>query len=200
MNIIAKSDLQMLMESSRGPCASLFLPTHRLGAETRQNPLRLKKALREIENRLPVYGLRSNEMQLSLDPLQDMVKDELFWQYQEAGLALFRSLDVFSYHCLPFRVQQEVIVSRRFHFKPLLSLLSDVERFYILALSQYGIRLFQATPYSTSEAALPDAVPRNLLEIARSDGSEKYLQFHTNAPVGRGSRRRTLFHGHGGGC
>jgi hypothetical protein len=44
-----------------------------------------------------------------------------------------------------------VIVSERFHVKPLLPLLSGDGRFYVLALSQNEIRLLQGTRYSVEQ-------------------------------------------------
>jgi hypothetical protein len=43
-----------------------------------------------------------------------------------------------------------VVVTDRFHIKPLLPLLSGDGRFYVLALSQSEVRLLQGTRYSVS--------------------------------------------------
>jgi hypothetical protein len=90
-----------------------------------------------------------------------------------------------------------VVVGKRFHIKPLLPLLSGDGRFYVLAISQNEVRLFQGTRYSVSEVELKGA-PENLAETLRSDEAGKQIQFHTGTPRGMG-KRAAIFYGHGGG-
>jgi hypothetical protein len=89
------------------------------------------------------------------------------------------------------------VVGERFHLKPLLPLLSGDGRFYVLALSQAEVRLFQCTRYSVGEVAL-ESIPGSLAEALRYDDPERQLQFHTGTPTGTG-KRAALFHGHGVG-
>ena len=93
--------------------------------------------------------------------------------------------------------QELVVVSDRFHVKPLLPIFIADGRFYILALSQNEVRLLQGTRYSSREIAL-EGVPGNLAEALRFDDPEKQLQFHTGTPAGKG-KRPAMFHGHGVG-
>lgn len=90
-----------------------------------------------------------------------------------------------------------MVVSDRFHIKPLLPLLSGDGRFYVLALSQNEVRLIQGTRYSVSEVDL-EGVPESLAEALRYNDPEKRLQFHTSTrtPGGKGERP-AMFHGHG---
>jgi hypothetical protein len=62
--------------------------------------------------------------------------------------------------------------------KPLLPLLSGDGQFYILALSQNGVRLLQGTRYSVSEVELED-IPGDLAETLRHDDHGQPLPFHT---------------------
>ncbi|MBD0390536.1 MAG: hypothetical protein ICV54_29560, partial [Nostoc sp. C3-bin3] len=86
----------------------------------------------------------------------------------------------------------------RFHLKPLMSLLTGDGQFYILALSQNLVRLFQATRFSIREIELED-VPTSIAEALRYDDPEKSLQFHTGTPQGGSGSRAAIFHGHGAG-
>ena len=95
MDMITQRDIQRLAETPQGWCVSLFPPTHRAGVETQQDPLRLKNMLREAEERLLAYSLRSTEAKDLLDPLQAQINYSLIWQYQSDGLALFRAPDAF---------------------------------------------------------------------------------------------------------
>ncbi len=106
---------------------------------------------------------------------------------------------MFRYYRLPLNFDALVVVTNRFHIKPLLPLFSSDGQFYVLALSQNEVRLLQGTRYSVSEVNL-ERVPTSLTEALRYDDPEKRRQFHTSTrtPGSRGERPAT-FHGHGAG-
>jgi len=54
---------QTFLNSHPDRCVSLYMPTHRAGRETEQDPIRYKDLLREAEERLMANGLRSPEVQ-----------------------------------------------------------------------------------------------------------------------------------------
>jgi hypothetical protein len=169
----------------------------RLGAETQQNPIRFKNLLRQVEDRLLALGMRRQDALDLLQPVRQLDTDD-FWQHQSDGLAIFRSPHQFHYYCLPLALPELTVVTDRFHLKPLLQLLSGDGKFYILALSQNQIRLFQGTRYSVSELQLPE-MPTSMAEALQYDDPEKNLQFHTRTPQGSSGDRAAIFHGHGAG-
>jgi hypothetical protein len=83
----------------------------------------------------------------------------------------------------------------------LVPLLSGNGRFYLLALSQNEIRLFQGTRYTFEDVILTENVPRSLAEALWYEDPEKQQQFHmaTAAPGQPGGVRPAIFHGHGVG-
>jgi len=164
---------------------------------TKQDPIRFKNLLREAEKRLNEIGIRSVEAKKLLKPAKALIKDGLFWQYQADGLAMFVSHRLFYYHRLPLKFDELLVVTDRFHIKPLLPLFSHEGQFYILALSQNEVRFFQCTRHSVEEVELEN-VPRCLSEALQYDDPEKQLQFHTRAPTA-GGERAAMFHGHGAG-
>ena len=178
MNVLTRNNLKLLMEVHKGPCVSVFMPTHRSGPETQQDPIRLKNLIREAEERLIARGLRAPEAKELLGPAERLLRDGLFRQHQSDGLAMFLSLGVFHYYPLPFVFEELVIVTDRFHIKPLLPLLSGDGRYFVLALSQNKIRLLQSTHYSVSELDVAD-LPENLAETLRDDDSWKDLHMHS---------------------
>jgi len=201
MNIPSKSELRGLMEQHNGPCISMFLPTHRVG-EAQQNILRLRNQIREAGHRLLLCNLRASKTEVLLEPMQALLEDEDFWLHPGDGLALFRSPDVFRAYHLPCHFKEQVIVTNYFYLKPLLPLLTDDGRFYILALSHNDVRLLVGTRYSVSETTLPETVPRSLDEAMQYDESDNELQYHSSSSglsIGKGGRRPTIFHGQGVG-
>lgn len=197
MKSLQREELKMLAERREGPCVSIYMPTHRAFPETKQDPIRFKNLLREAEERLKAAGLPSQGAKKLLRQAKTLIKDGLFWQYQADGLAAFVSSDLFYHYRLPLKFDELLVVTDRFHIKPLLPLLSQEGRFYILALSQNEVRFFQCTRYNVKEME-PKNVPRSLSEALKYDDPEKQLQFHTRAQA-VGGERAAMFHGHGVG-
>ncbi len=68
MELLPRGELEKLVEERGGPCVSIFLPTHRGGTQTQQDPIRLKKLLGEVREDLLAKGLRSTEVDQILGP------------------------------------------------------------------------------------------------------------------------------------
>jgi hypothetical protein len=204
MNVLTKADLRMLMEKSGPVCVSIYMPTKRVGREIGQNPIRLKNLLDTAEDRLAENGLSPLQVQDLLEPVHTLLWNGWFWKHQNDGLAIFISPQRFERYRLPFGFEELVVVANRFHVKPLLQLLSNDGSFYVLALSQGEIRLFQGTRYTVNEVELKD-VPESLAEVLKWDDLEKRLQYHTSTQTPGGARvrpsikseRPAIFHGHG---
>jgi hypothetical protein len=185
MNVFTRNDLSLLMETHKGPCVSIFMTMHRAGAETHQDPIRFKNLLREAEQRLIARGLSVPEASGLLKPAEKRLESGVFREHQSDGLAMFLSLQVFRYYLLPFVFDELVVVTDRFHIRPLLPLLSGDGRYYVLAVSQNKVRLLRGTRHSISEIDLGD-VPENLAETLRDDDSWKDLQMHSSKSTGKG--------------
>jgi hypothetical protein len=188
-----------LIDDRGTPRISVFLPTHERGPETQQDPIRLSNLLDEAERSLADGGVR-NAVAL-LEPARRLLKDDDFWLHQGRGLAVFLSPAGLRLFRLPIELREKVVVSDRFHVKPLLPLLTGDGRFHILALSQARVRLFEASRDSIRELDLHD-VPESLRDVVGYDWEERSLQFH---PATRGGRPGTgagagagvVYHGHG---
>jgi hypothetical protein len=196
MSLLSVNEIRILMEKTEGLCVSILMPTHRSGEQVRQDPIRLKNLIREAHSQLTNVGLTSKETKKLLEPVEELLRGDFFWQHQNDGLAIFSSAGLFRCYRLPLPFDELVVVTHHFHIKPLLPLLTSDGRFYVLALSQNTVRLIEGTRYTASEVALED-MPESLADIIRYN-SERNLQLHTAAPVGKGEKS-TIFHGHGGG-
>ena len=198
MNLLAIDELTTLATESNSTCISIYTPMERLGAETQQNPIRFKNLVRQAEEQLLAMGMSEQDAKELLQPVHELDTYE-FWQHQSDGLAILLSPNQFRYYCLPIAFPELTVVTERFHLKPLLQLLSGDGQFYILALSQNQVRLFQGTRYHVNEVELTD-VPTNIAEALQYDDPEKSLQFHTASSQGSsGGDGSAIFHGQGGG-
>ena len=191
MNLLSGDELKTLMERQEGLCVSIFMPTHRKGTETQQNQIRYKNLLRKAEEQLIQSELRPQEVKEFLKPAHELLGDAPFWQNQSDGIAVFLSPLSFNFYMLPINFEELVVVTNRFHVKPLIPAISGNIEFYILAVTQKNVRLIECSRYSAEEIDL-EKVPGDLAELFRFDAVEKESQFHTRM-------HSAAFQGHGGG-
>jgi len=168
------------MEKQEGLCVSIYMPTHHKGSETQQNQIRYKNLLRVTEEKLTASDLRPQEAKELLKPAIDLISDVPFWQNQSDCLAVFLSPLSFTFYRLPMQYDELVVVSDRFHIKPLIPAFSDNPEFYVLAICQSSVRLIDCSRYSAEEVEL-QGVPDNLDEALNLDEFEKHRQRHTGS-------------------
>jgi len=197
MDLISRRELSTLLASQDGLHVSIFMPTERRGAETQQNPIRLKNLLREAHGLLEEKGLANGGADELLAPARRLIDDFDFWQHQEDGLALFLTDGLVRSYRLPLRFTELAAVEDRFHLKSLFPLFNEEAHFYILALSQNRVRLFEGTRYEVHEVELGE-VPQSLADALGYDLTESHLQFHTGTSAA-GSGRAAIYHGQGAG-
>lgn len=196
MTLMLTDELKDLLRH-KGICVSIYMPTHERGSETQQDSIRLKNLLRKAEEQLSGGEMRAASVKELLEPAHKLLQDTHFWNHQKCGLALFLSEGISRQICFPESFDELVVVTERFHMKPLMPLLNGDGRFFILAASKNELRLLEGTRDSVRVIDLED-VPKNLADALKYENPEKQLQFRTQGPQGRGGRS-AAFHGHGGG-
>ena len=120
MSLLTTTDLKSLIRAHEKPCVSLYMPTHRKGREIEQDPIRLKNLLKTADERLRNKGLKQPEIDDMLRPARDLLEHTPFWQHQSDGLALFLCRRGSRHYRLPTAFEELVVVSERYHIKPLL--------------------------------------------------------------------------------
>jgi hypothetical protein len=209
--VITKEDVKELIEDQREPVLSVYMPMERVVVEPEENSLRLKNMLRTASELLLDKGKRRPEVDELLDPIRRLLGDSNFWRHQLEGLALFRTNGSFTQFRLPVDVPETCIYEPQPHVRPLFSALFPQGHFFVLALSQNALRLFEATRFGAREVDTGGLdVPHSLAEALRYDDLQKpELQHHPTtgpgrAPIGEasppgspGGQRRHGFHGHG---
>lgn len=201
MDIFSRESLVELADIRSDHTVSIFLPTHRVGPDSRpfasEDVIRWKNLLREAADGLQTSGVPGREIDALLASARALTDDSVFWQYQADGLAAIAAPGLFRTFRVPVRFDELVVVAPRLHLKPLLPLLVGDSRFCVLALSQNEVRLIEATRERAGEVDLATA-PSSLREALRFDDPERQLQYHTTAPH-LGGRPAAVFHGHGVG-
>jgi hypothetical protein len=94
---------------------------------------------------------------------RELLDDDLFWRHQSRGLAVFAAPGLFQRHRLPIEVPEIREIGRRPHVKPLLPLLADDGRFFVLAASAGDTRLYAGSRFGLSEVEAD--LPRSVAEV-----------------------------------
>lgn len=198
MFLMKREELKELINERTGPCVSIYMPTMKGSIETRQNPIRYRKLLHETERKLTASGMKPGEARELLAPARPLLEDNMFWQYQTGGLAVFLSKKIKRAYTLPLDFSEMASVSDRFCVKQLLPLFAEDGRFYVLALSQRAVKLYQCSRYNAAEVDLRQA-PKSIAELLELNPREKQLQFHAQTEGHAGGRGQAgMFHGHAG--
>ncbi|MDO9532671.1 MAG: hypothetical protein Q7O12_11165 [Deltaproteobacteria bacterium] len=195
MKIFTRDELRTLTASPQAPCVSIYMPTHRLPTENQQDRTRLKNLIRQAQESLLTQGLRPAAAESLLEPATKLLGTISFWKDKRDGLALFISAGMFRLYQLPAAFESLVVVAHRFHLKPLLAFLGGNE-FFVLALSQNEVRLFEGSRFGLSAIDDLEGVPKSLADALKYDELIKQVQFRTGIGVG-GARgeRAAMFHG-----
>lgn len=199
MTAISLEELTALAAVSDGACVSIYMPTLWKSSEVQQNPIRFKNLIRQAESLLVEGGLEHQDASNLLKSAMDLDEED-FWQHQNKGLAIFVSESTFRYYRVPIELPELVVVTDRFHLKPLLQLLTGDGQFYVLALSQHQIRLFEGDRFNIQEIDTSD-VPQNMEEVLQFDRLDKTWRDARVPSSGAGSTRQEMgmFFRHGGG-
>lgn len=196
MAVVSTPEIRRLLDHT-GPCASVFLPTHRTGQASRQDPIRLKNLVNETEERLVEHGVNRSKVQAMLTPVRRALEDSAFWQHQSDGLAIYIAQDYVDMYRVPLELEERLCVGERFHVKPLLPLLHDDGRFYVIGVSPKGIRFFRGTRTGIDELwveGFPEGLPGSRAEDYEPQG---HLYSHSTRTAGRTAATEQMFPGHG---
>jgi release factor family 7 len=195
MDLLNPPALKSLIAQQGKWCVSLYIPTHRMGREQQQDPIRLKNLLAEAETKLLANGLRRAEVQKLMRPAEELLWNRDFWQHQGRGLAIFLTNDFYKLYRLPVEFEELLMTGTSFHIKPLLPCLGRGIKLYILAISLNNVRLFEANADTMSEIELN--FPTRMDEALGMDDPEKYLNLHSaSMSMSEAKGGVGIFHGH----
>lgn len=179
-------DIEPLLQFQGNICVSLYMPAHKGGPQVQQDPIRLRNLLGKVATELVEADVDTEAINELLTPARELLENNDFWQHQSSGLALFLGDDFFQYHQVPIEFDEFISVSHNFYIKPLIPFWTNNGTYYVLALSQNQVRVFEATRSSIKPLNL-DSIPTSLDEALKYDTLEKQFQFHVSKYKGGGA-------------
>jgi len=195
MDILTIQEFEALAVIKTDLAISIFLPTHRAGRETEQDPIRLKNLLNTVETQLLDQGKRRTEVETLLKPGFDLLSNDTFWRHASDGLAIYLAPDFFKVFRIPVSLDELSVISPQFHLRPLLPFFARDGHFFVLSLSQKQCILYEGTKHTIDEVEFEETLP-DLAEAMKFDQFSKELQFRSGTASTSGGENAALFHGH----
>lgn len=195
MDYINVEKIKELARIHEPQCISIFMPTYRAGMETNKkiDQKHLKTLVKDTRHELEAHGVKEPEIKNLLEPINELIDDTGFWNFQSDGLAIFRNRNFFEYYTLPVLFETMVHVADHFYPMPLIPYINNGVKFYLLAISMGEVKLYEGFPHQINELEVSDLVPERLEEAVGFDFQQKHLNYRS----GQDDRGRATFHGHG---
>jgi len=196
MELISQQEFGKLSRFTNEVCVSIFIPTQRAGHEVLEgkNRINLKSKWNEIKKQLEKKGVSAEKIKYIGKPIEELLQDKDFWRHQSDGLAVFSAEGFFDKYTLPINFEEYHYISKEFYIKPLVPILIENGRFYLLSLQLEDVSLYEATQHSIGVVYVEDLIPSRLEERAGFDYKEKTLQLK---PQQQGEEN-SGYHGHSG--
>jgi hypothetical protein len=196
MDRIHRADLKQLVEHKDGPCVSLFMPMHPADRDAMEDPIRLRGLADDAEKKLINRGMRRGAAGQLLQPLRDLLHDIPGWQQRGRSLAFFAAPGFARLFHIAGELPASVEVNDHFCVLPLLSVVTDAEQFYLLAISQNAVRFFEGDASALRELTV-NGMPKNLADALKVESFDRGEQVHS-VKWGVQGKEGAAFHGQGG--
>jgi len=197
MDLINPEELTDLLEAELGVHVSLFMPLAWEPNNRQANHIHLENLVEQGKKQLQAEGflppeIPAPDLEALFQPVLDLMSDGRFDEAEGRGLAAFLAPGMHRIYRLPTTLDERLVIGPRFHIRPLLPLLVENGRFYLLSLSQNKAQLWRGGPFNLEPLEVP-GLPVSLDDALAEEDPERYLQSHTSG--GHGRERPALFHG-----
>ncbi len=182
--------IKALTEHCAFPAVSVYMTPAPPGEDSKSSQIVLKNLLRDVDQGLGALDARRK--QEILRPLTAVAEGTTTFPRDKRGRAWFCGPGIFKYFTGPAPFESLAVVGHRFHLKPLVPFFAEEPTFYLLALSQADVQLFEGTRFSLTPVPLDADVPTTM---ESPYDPEQSLQYHSS----KASGAQPIYHGHGGG-
>lgn len=174
-------DLQELLAERKGPCVSIFLPTHRRPDGAKQDRLRFKNLVDDARRKLAAV-VAPRAVPRLLAPFDPLLEDE-FWRDRLDGLAAFTCPGFTRRWRVAMELPERVIVAANFHVRPLIRYLQSDHRWYVLTLSKNHAAFYEGGPAGLVKKLVP-GLPASLEEAVGKLDEKGSLSSHSSGGGG----------------
>jgi hypothetical protein len=170
VDIPTAADISALATARGDACVSIYLRTTPLTQQAQADRTELKNLTRRAVEQAEQAGVGKQPRAAIAGELDDLVDDNEFWRFQAHSLAIFATPENVRTFRVPNALEPLVVVSDRFHVKPLLRSVSFPQSCYVLALAQKSVRLIEVSPDLPSAVIDMEELPANAGRAVRGAG------------------------------
>jgi hypothetical protein len=161
VDIPIPDDLSALAAARGDACVSIYLRTSPLTQQAQADRIELKNLAKYAIEQLQNAGVEKRPSAAVAEQLDDLIDDDEFWRFQAHSLAIFATPENIRTFRVANALEPVVIVSDRFHLKPLLRSVSFPQSCYVLALAQKSVRVIEVSPELPATTAHVEGLPEN---------------------------------------
>ena len=184
MKFVTREELKTLAASRMRNSLSIYMPTYRYAPESRQNSVRLKNLLNKAESLLASRTGKAIESRKVVNQAWALFENELRDSaFQKAsGCAFFLTENSVEFFQTPYSVEENVVVSDRFHIIPLIKTLNETEMFHLVTLTREKVEVVLGSSEALKALPLPEGIPSSF-----EDAFGTALEFDVSRRVSRAS-------------
>jgi len=164
------------------------------GSSADETRIHLKNLVQKARQALDTSGSEKDNGWSGLNEAESLTSPYGDLDPHSRGLAMFITKDEHRTYEATCPFEPECFVGGTPHVVPLLKAAFDQTTFYLLAVSQHNVRLFEGTRYGVEEVDL-GALPRSVKEMFSSEGAPG-LQYRSIGQGAGGFGKEAVYHGH----
>jgi hypothetical protein len=188
-------DYEALAKAHERPCISLYMNGGSPIGPAKNDLKRVKDELRKAATSFEGTSMTVDDAERLLESNWRLIQDGTWAQAANEGVAIFLSRDFAGCCRIASPVGERFVVGSEFFVRPLLPLIPANDRFFVLALSQKHVRLFEGSRRGMEERHLQET-PANLHEDLAGLSFERCYEMHTAASPAS-NQKGAIFHGPG---
>ena len=183
MYMPGQEELGELQSFKQPRCLTLYVAFGESQAATGHGSIEFKKALRQAEAILAHNGASRKEAESQLKPAWELLNQRELWMPHHAGVAAFVHAKLFKYFVISdTKFQDKIIVKDGFYLEPLAQLVEENKHYFVLALSQKNVHLYEGDRYQLRMLELKDFA-NDMKSSLMLDDFQKERDSHTVGPT-----------------
>lgn len=187
--------LRQLLEYESDHALSLVFPTQQKGSDTQQNSIRFKNLWRSAKERLNTVCPHEHALHDALGVLQTLETDQDFWNHQMGGVGFYVGEETTQFVRFPSPPLHTLMCNTYWYLRPIFPLLNPSQPFWLLAIEESAVRLWQGNEFNLIPWPLPKDTPTTIEATWPTTRKKRAVQFHTGTPGSPRGKRAAQYHG-----
>lgn len=176
-----RDEIAALSRVREAGCVAIYLKTTPVTQDIKLAQIELGNFTREALSQLQDMGMSKRDIEAVSEQLEDLAEDDEFWVYQAHSLAILVTPTQIRTWRLPNELTPMVVVSDRFHLKPLFRAITFPHSAFVLALSENSVRLVEVDADLPPQEIKVEDMPKDAASAAglpSIKGRSHYRRMH----------------------